>query len=53
MSPLAPWVEGGVYWGYKVRLAPSLAAVFTESPFTVSQRWVWPITLLVCVCVHM
>ncbi|PHH71327.1 hypothetical protein CDD82_6585 [Ophiocordyceps australis] len=33
VDPTAPRVHGGYYWGYSVRKAPSLSAVFTESPF--------------------
>ncbi|XP_019619428.1 PREDICTED: putative methyltransferase C9orf114 [Branchiostoma belcheri] len=33
VSPSVPRTEAGLYWGYTVRLAPSLGAVFTESPF--------------------
>lgn len=29
----APRTEGGYYWGYDVRQASSLSAVFTESPY--------------------
>ena len=36
VSPSTPWTEGGLYWGYKVRLASSFGAVFTESPYPVS-----------------
>ncbi|KAF2757543.1 DUF171-domain-containing protein [Pseudovirgaria hyperparasitica] len=31
VSPAAPREEGGYYWGYSVRSAPSLSAVFTEA----------------------
>lgn len=33
MSPSAPRTEHGLYWGYRVRVAPSFGAVFTQSPF--------------------
>ena len=33
MSPSEPRVLGGQYWGYNVRLAKSLGAVFTECPY--------------------
>ncbi|XP_013782356.1 putative methyltransferase C9orf114 [Limulus polyphemus] len=33
VMPCTPRVEGGLYWGYAVRLACSLAAVFTECPY--------------------
>ena len=33
VSPLEPKVVGGLYWGYSVRLARSLGAVFTECPY--------------------
>ena len=33
VAPTAPREEGGYYWGFSVRQAPSLSAVFTESPF--------------------
>lgn len=33
VSPSAPREEGGYYWGYNVRPASSLSAVFTECPF--------------------
>ncbi|KAL7376553.1 hypothetical protein ABVT39_010352 [Epinephelus coioides] len=32
VAPHLPRTEGGLYWGYTVRLASSLSAVFTESP---------------------
>lgn len=32
IAPDAPRTEGGYYWGYQVRQASSLSAVFTESP---------------------
>ncbi|KAG6020178.1 hypothetical protein E4U41_002929 [Claviceps citrina] len=33
VDPQAPRTEGGYYWGYAVRRAGSLSAVFTESPY--------------------
>ena len=33
VSPLEPRVLAGLYWGYNVRLARSLGAVFTECPY--------------------
>ncbi|XP_059213496.1 putative methyltransferase C9orf114 homolog [Centropristis striata] len=33
VAPHLPRTEGGLYWGYSVRLASCLSAVFTESPF--------------------
>ncbi|KAK5133466.1 hypothetical protein LTR08_007708 [Meristemomyces frigidus] len=33
VSPDAPREEAGYYWGYSVRQAPSLSAVFTECPY--------------------
>ncbi|OCT72705.1 hypothetical protein XELAEV_18035688mg [Xenopus laevis] len=33
VSPQHPRTEGGLYWGYRVRLASCLSAVFTECPF--------------------
>jgi len=33
VAPDTPREEAGYYWGYSVRQAPSLGAVFTESPF--------------------
>jgi len=33
VAPTAPREEGGFYWGYTIRVAPSLTAVFTECPF--------------------
>ncbi|XP_076353887.1 28S rRNA (uridine-N(3))-methyltransferase [Tachypleus tridentatus] len=33
VAPSTPRVEGGLYWGYAVRLAGSLGAVFTECPY--------------------
>ncbi|PIO38678.1 hypothetical protein AB205_0035890 [Aquarana catesbeiana] len=33
VSPQHPRTESGIYWGYKVRLASCLSAVFTECPF--------------------
>jgi predicted SPOUT superfamily RNA methylase MTH1 len=33
VHPQAPRTEGGYYWGYSVRQADCLSAVFTESPF--------------------
>ena len=32
VCPSAPRSEAGLYWGYSVRVASSLGAVFTESP---------------------
>ncbi|KAL6096669.1 spout1 [Pungitius sinensis] len=32
VAPHLPRTEGGLYWGYSVRLASCLSAVFTESP---------------------
>ncbi|KAI9669114.1 MAG: hypothetical protein M1831_000706 [Alyxoria varia] len=34
VDPQSPRREGGFYWGYSVRRAESLSAVFTECPFT-------------------
>uniref|UniRef100_A0A3Q0QXD3 28S rRNA (uridine-N(3))-methyltransferase n=1 Tax=Amphilophus citrinellus TaxID=61819 RepID=A0A3Q0QXD3_AMPCI len=33
VAPHVPRTEGGLYWGYGVRLASCLSAVFTESPY--------------------
>jgi len=33
VAPYMPRVEGGYYWGYTVRKAPSLSAVFTGAEF--------------------
>ncbi|XP_038589646.1 LOW QUALITY PROTEIN: putative methyltransferase C9orf114 homolog [Micropterus salmoides] len=33
VAPHMPRTEGGLYWGYSVRLASCLSAVFTESPY--------------------
>ncbi|KAL5483698.1 hypothetical protein EMCRGX_G020105 [Ephydatia muelleri] len=33
VSPSIPRMEAGTYWGYRVRFAHSLGAIFTESPF--------------------
>jgi len=33
VDPAEPREEGGYYWGYNVRQAASLSAIFTESPF--------------------
>ena len=33
VAPSTPREEGGYYWGYTVRPASSLSAIFTESPF--------------------
>ncbi|XP_076842429.1 putative methyltransferase C9orf114 homolog isoform X2 [Brachyhypopomus gauderio] len=33
VAPHVPRTEGGLYWGYSVRLASSLSAVITECPF--------------------
>ncbi|XP_052764247.1 putative methyltransferase C9orf114 [Mya arenaria] len=33
VSPSEPRTQAGLYWGYTVRLAGSLGAVFTESPY--------------------
>lgn len=33
VPPSTPTSEAGLYWGYSVRLADSLAAVFSESPY--------------------
>ncbi len=33
VSPDAPREEAGYYWGYSIRRATSLSAVFTESPY--------------------
>ncbi|XP_027880598.1 putative methyltransferase C9orf114 homolog isoform X1 [Xiphophorus couchianus] len=33
VAPHVPRTEGGLYWGYTVRLASCLSSVFTESPF--------------------
>ena len=33
VSPDVPREEAGYYWGYSVRQAPSLSAVFTECPY--------------------
>ncbi|KAM6984649.1 putative methyltransferase C9orf114 homolog [Aplochiton taeniatus] len=33
VSPYKPRTEGGLYWGYSVRLASCLSNVFTESPY--------------------
>ncbi len=35
VSPSTPRTEGGLYWGYRVRMAGTFGAVFTESPFKV------------------
>jgi predicted SPOUT superfamily RNA methylase MTH1 len=33
VSPSEPRTKAGLYWGYTIRMAKSLSAVFTESPF--------------------
>lgn len=33
VAPHVPRTNGGLYWGYSVRLASCLSAVFTESPY--------------------
>lgn len=33
VPPTTPTLESGLYWGYQVRIAESLACVFSESPF--------------------
>ncbi|KAF2788619.1 DUF171-domain-containing protein [Melanomma pulvis-pyrius CBS 109.77] len=33
VAPEAPREEGGFYWGYNVRRAQSISAIYTESPF--------------------
>ncbi|XP_077478940.1 putative methyltransferase C9orf114 homolog [Stigmatopora argus] len=33
VAPHVPTTEGGLYWGYSVRLASCLSAVFTEGPY--------------------
>ncbi|XP_053329301.1 uncharacterized protein LOC128503280 [Spea bombifrons] len=33
VSPQTPSTEGGLYWGYRVRLASCLSSVFSECPF--------------------
>ncbi|XP_071948322.1 putative methyltransferase C9orf114 [Antedon mediterranea] len=33
VSPSSPRSEAGLYWGYSVRLAPSLGAIFSQSPY--------------------
>uniref|UniRef100_A0A3P8W8K6 28S rRNA (uridine-N(3))-methyltransferase n=2 Tax=Cynoglossus semilaevis TaxID=244447 RepID=A0A3P8W8K6_CYNSE len=33
VAPHVPRTEGGLYWGYSVRLASCLSAVFTEGPY--------------------
>ncbi|KAM4635387.1 putative methyltransferase C9orf114 homolog [Polymixia lowei] len=33
VAPHVPRTEGGLYWGYSVRLASSLSDVFTEGPY--------------------
>lgn len=33
VSPSAPREHDGTYWGYNVRMAPSIKAIFDESPF--------------------
>ncbi|XP_028318641.1 putative methyltransferase C9orf114 homolog isoform X2 [Gouania willdenowi] len=33
VAPHVPRTEGGLYWGYSVRLASCLSSVFTESPY--------------------
>jgi len=33
VPPSAPRAKGGLYWGYQVRLASNLAAVWSECPF--------------------
>jgi len=33
VSPVTPYTEAGLYWGYRVRLANSLGKVFTECPY--------------------
>lgn len=34
VDPAAPRTEGGYYWGYSVRQAASLSAVYTDCPFS-------------------
>jgi predicted SPOUT superfamily RNA methylase MTH1 len=33
VSPSTPQLKTGTYWGYSVRIADSLGAVFTQSPY--------------------
>ncbi|XP_077986898.1 28S rRNA (uridine-N(3))-methyltransferase-like [Glandiceps talaboti] len=33
VAPIAPRVDRGLYWGYSVRLASSLASIFSECPY--------------------
>ncbi|CAH2316309.1 Hypothetical predicted protein [Pelobates cultripes] len=33
VSPQSPRTDGGLYWGYRVRLASCISSVFTECPF--------------------
>jgi len=33
VSPMEPRLKLGVYWGYSVRLASSLSAVFSQCPY--------------------
>uniref|UniRef100_A0A8C5R1W6 28S rRNA (uridine-N(3))-methyltransferase n=1 Tax=Leptobrachium leishanense TaxID=445787 RepID=A0A8C5R1W6_9ANUR len=33
VSPQSPRTDGGLYWGYRVRLASCLSSVFSECPF--------------------
>ncbi len=34
VSPSAPREHDGTYWGYNVRMAPSIKAIFDESPYS-------------------
>lgn len=33
VSPLTPRLNTGIYWGYSVRLAPSISKIFSECPY--------------------
>ena len=39
VSPSTPRMEQGIYWGYRVRMADTFAAVFTEAPYEVRRKF--------------
>ena len=49
VAPSVPRTHSGLYWGYNIRLASSLSAVFTESPYVVHLTHTHKCTY---VCMH-
>ena len=37
VAPLEPKQKDGIYWGYQTRVADSISAVFTDSPFPAGE----------------